>query len=137
MGFFDRKDKSELFSTRRVENLTDGIFAIAMTLLVLDLKIPYGTAISNQADLMRYFSDNAGQFRNFLISFLILAGFWAVHMRQFERVTKVDRHATMVNSARLLFVVLVPFTASVAGNYPSVIAARELMALNFLLVAAA
>jgi uncharacterized membrane protein len=136
MKLSKHQNEADLFSTRRVENLTDGVFAIAMTVLVLDLKIPYGAVIHDQSQLLQYFSENTGLFRNFLISFLILAGFWAVHMRQFERVTKVDRHATMVNSARLLFVVLIPFTASVAGNYPEIPLARELMALNFLLIAA-
>ncbi len=128
---FRRTQGSDLFSTRRIENLTDGVFAIAMTILVLDLKIPYGTAIGNHGQLMAYLGQNAALFRNFIISFLLLATMWSIHMRQFEHVDRVDRHATMVNSLRLLLVVSIPFTASVAGNYPSLVTARELLALNF------
>ncbi len=137
MKNFARKSADQLFATRRIENLTDGVFAIAMTLLVLDLKIPYGTAIASPSDLLTYFSQNAALFRNFLISFALLATMWAIHMRQFEQINRVDRHATMVNSVRLLLVVLIPFTASVAGNYPEILLARELMALNFFLLALA
>lgn len=135
MKHFARKSADQLFATRRIENLTDGVFAIAMTLLVLDLKIPYGTAIANPQQMLDYFNQNGAQFRNFLISFLLLASLWAIHMRQFEQIDRVDRHATMVNSLRLLLVVLIPFTASVAGNYPDIPLARELMALNFFLIA--
>lgn len=137
MKHFTRRTPDQLFSTRRIENLTDGVFAIAMTILVLDLKIPYGTAITNPQEMLNYFSQNTALFRNFLISFLLLASLWATHMRQFEQVDRVDRHATMVNSLRLLLVVLIPFTTSVAGNYPEIMIARELMAINFLLLALA
>lgn len=132
---FSRRTNDQLFATRRIENLTDGVFAIAMTILVLELKIPYGTAIANPQELLNYFSQNAALFRNFLISFLLLASLWATHMRQFEQIDRVDRHATMVNSLRLLLVVLIPFTTSVAGNYPDIIIAQELMAINFFLIA--
>lgn len=135
MKHFARKTNDQLFSTRRIENLTDGVFAIAMTILVLELKIPYGTAIRDAQGMLNYFALNAALFRNFLISFLLLASLWATHMRQFEQVDRVDRHATMVNSLRLLLVVLIPFTTSVAGNYPEILVARELMALNFFLIA--
>jgi len=134
---FSRRTNDQLFATRRIENLTDGVFAIAMTVLVLDLKIPYGAVITSQQDMLNYFSQNAALFRNFIISFLLLATFWAIHMRQFEQVDRIDRHGTMVNSLRLLLVVLIPFTTSVAGNYPDIMIARELMALNFFLLSLA
>jgi len=126
--------KHALFSTRRIENLTDGVFAIAMTLLVLDLKIPIGAIITNQTDLINYLSQNGALFRNFLISFLMLAALWSIHMRQFEHITLVDRRVTALNSLRLLAVVFIPFTTSISGNYNNLPMARELLAINFLVI---
>lgn len=125
-----------MYSTRRVESLTDCVFSVAMTLLVLDLKIPYGTAIKDPQQLITYFNQQSAVFRNFVISFILLAVMWAIHLRQFEHIKKVDKHAIMVNSVRLFLVVLIPFTASVAGNYPDIILARELLAINFFFLSA-
>ncbi len=135
MKLFKHQNKSDIYSTRRLESLTDCVFSVAMTLLVLDLKIPYGTAIANPQQLLDYFNQQSALFRNFVISFVLLAVMWAIHVRQFEHIKKVDRHAIMVNSVRLFLVVLIPFTASVSGNYPHIILARELLALNFFFLA--
>ncbi len=136
MKLYKHQDKSDVYSTRRVESITDCVFSVAMTLLVLDLKIPYGTAIKDPQQLLNYFSQQSAVFRNFVISFVLLAVMWAIHVRQFEHIKKVDRHAIMVNSVRLFLVVLIPFTASLSGNYPDIVLARELLAVNFFFLAA-
>lgn len=123
------------FSTRRIEALTDGVFAIAMTLLVLDLKV---TAFGNAAtsgELLSHFMSNDSGFTSFVISFLLLGSMWAVHMRQFEYIKRADRHLTMINTLRLLVVVLIPLTTSMASTYQDLLIGRILFPINFLLLA--
>lgn len=125
----------QYFSTRRIEALTDGVFAIAMTLLVLDLKAASLGNINSSAQLVEALSNNLTVFSSFIISFLLLGSMWAVHVRQFEYIKRADRHLTMINTLRLLAVVLIPLTTSLAGTYPDIALGRVLFPINFLVLA--
>ncbi|MEO5627265.1 MAG: TMEM175 family protein [Candidatus Saccharimonadales bacterium] len=124
------------FSTRRIEALTDGVFAIAMTLLVLNLSSRGFGSPDSSLQLLKAFNSNLGSIISFVVSFLLLGSMWAVHMRQFEYIDKADRHFTMINTLRLLAVVLIPMTTSIAGNYSDIVLGRILLPLNFLVLAA-
>lgn len=126
---------TEVFSTRRLEALTDGVFAIAMTLLVLDLKVTDIGTINTNQQLWQYFVNNQTSYISFVISFLLLGSMWAVHTRQFEFIKRTDRHLTMINTLRLLSVVLIPLTTSIASDYSNILLGRILFPLNFFLLA--
>ncbi len=126
---------TQTFSARRLEALTDGVFAIAMTLLVLDLKVPeLGEAATNH-QLWQALGNMQTIIGSFVVSFLVLGSMWAVHVRQFEYITKADRHLTMINTLRLLVVVTIPFTTNLNGTYPDLTLANLLFGLNFLILA--
>lgn len=126
-----KSNSIQTFSTRRVEMLTDGVFAIAMTILVLDLRVSdLGQAVSS-GQLFDYFVNNRASFLSFIISFLLLGSIWAVHMRQFQYIVRADRRLVMINNIRLLFVVLVPLSTSIAGAYSDAVLACVLLPINF------
>lgn len=125
----------QIFSTRRIEALTDGVFAIAMTLLVLDLKVDDMSSVASSSELYSILTNQLSGLSTFVISFLLLGSMWAVHSRQFEYIAKSDRHLTMINTIRLLVVVLIPLTTSIAGRYQELVLGRILLPLNFLLLA--
>jgi TMEM175 potassium channel family protein len=130
----DRTRRRENVSTRRLEAYTDGIFAIAATLLVLDLSIDgFGAVKSDQAlwDALVGLRDH---FTSFVISFLLLCLLWVVHTRQFEHVRRVDSTVLTLNSLRLLAVVLIPFTTSINSAYNALPLGRALMPANFFVV---
>lgn len=102
-------------STRRIEAITDGIFAIAMTLLAVDLGVPAQTPPTSAEAL----SHEAGPLAAFAISFVVLAVFWFGHRQQFERLALADHPLTWMNLAELGFVCLTPFTTTLLGHYPS------------------
>ncbi|MCA9337313.1 DUF1211 domain-containing protein [Candidatus Saccharibacteria bacterium] len=123
------------FSTRRLEALTDGVFAIAMTLLVLDLNVAeLGNAASNQ-ELWHALTGMSSNLVSFVVSFLLLGSMWAVHVRQFEHIQEADRRLTAINTLRLLIVVLIPFTTSLAGTYSGLLLGEVLFPINFLTLA--
>ncbi len=126
----------ETFSTRRMEALTDGVFAIAMTLLILDIKVEDFGTVTNSAQLAAALYDHSTVLISFVISFLLLGSMWAVHMRQFEYITQTDRHLTMINTWRLLIVVFMPLTTSIGGAYQGIELARVLLPFNFFLLSA-
>jgi uncharacterized membrane protein len=100
------------FSTRRLEALTDGVFAIAMTLLVLDLAVPNIDTVKNSADLWSALGPLSGNIISFSISFAILAIMWGIHVRQFDGIKRIDERVLNYNNLRLFIVVLIPFTTS-------------------------
>lgn len=123
---------NEIFSTRRMEALTDGVFAIAMTILILDIKVEnFGDPTTN-AQLVTAFINNGTNLISFIVSFLLLGSMWSVHMRQFEYITHTNRHLNMVNTLRLLIVVFMPLTTSISSAFPDLILGRILLPLNFL-----
>lgn len=129
------EQQGQFFSTRRIEALTDGVFAIAMTLLVLDLKTADLGKVSSSRELLSVIIQHEAALTSFIISFLLLGSMWAVHTRQFEYIKKTDRHLTMINTIRLLVVVIIPLTTSMASNYQSFVLGRVLLPINFLLLA--
>ncbi|HEX7364492.1 MAG TPA: TMEM175 family protein [Dehalococcoidia bacterium] len=112
----DSRDKSTVpLSTSRLEALTDGIFAIAMTLLVLTLTLPDTT--TTRLPLSQLIVEQWPKFFNYALSFLLLAVFWIVHHRQFHFIRRTNSSHLWINIGILMFVVLVPFTTDVVGDY--------------------
>lgn len=123
------------FSTRRLEALTDGVFAIAMTLLVLDLAVPNIKTVTDSHGLWGALGPLAGNIISFTISFAILALMWGIHVRQFDGIKRIDERVLNYNNLRLFVVVLIPFTTSLVGEYNQVSLASFLYALNLFALA--
>ena len=104
----------------RLEALSDGIFAFAMTLLVIGLNLPDKAAVvqSNQFalhTLLSLYSD----FFHYVLAFLILGAFWLSQHQQFHSVRVPDKTFIWINLVTLMFVALLPFSTSFSGDFPS------------------
>lgn len=117
--------------TTRLEAFTDGVFAIAATLLVLDLTTYTFGEISSDAAMWAALGSMWQLFLNFALSFLLLCLLWMTHVQQFEHVARVDATLIWLNNARLLFIVLVPFATSLTTEYSEWLAGRLLMPVTF------
>ena len=96
--------------------VSDGVYAFALTLLVLDLKVPEVAGITNPqltTDLLQQLPN----FFAYIISFSVVAFFWMNHHRIFQSVTSCDSRALVLNFAHLLFISLTPYAASLIGHY--------------------
>jgi uncharacterized membrane protein len=124
------------FSTRRIEALSDGVFGVAMTLLVLNVTIDHFSAIHSSQQLFVALGAMSTSIVSFVVSFLLVGTMWAVHARQFEYIVQANRHLMTLNLLRLLAVVFVPFTTNIATAYPDIELARVLLPLNFLALVA-
>jgi uncharacterized membrane protein len=125
-------------SKNRIEALADGIFAVAMTLLVLDIKSPVSLAFETAAGLIEYLVTLEHSFAMYAISFVVLAIFWVAHHIQFHYVRHVDRRLLWINMAFLLLVTFVPFSTDLLGDHghlmlPVVVYGLNLIALGALL----
>ncbi|SIR75617.1 TMEM175 family protein [Microbacterium sp. RURRCA19A] len=120
-------------SARRTEAYTDGVFAIAATLLVLDLTSQSLGEVRSNADLADGLLKILHPLFSFVISFLVLCIMWMTHVRQFEWIVRIDNAGMWINNLRLLLVVLVPFTTSLDTDYSEYLLGRVLLPVNFFL----
>jgi uncharacterized membrane protein len=118
----------------RLETLIDGIFAIAMTLLVLTVAIPKPSAELAPAVLPGLIFDLFPQLFLCIVAFLVLAVFWLGHHRQFHFVQMVDPTLLWINIFLLIFIVLIPFSTDIAGDYSDVAIAVLSFHVNVLIV---
>jgi uncharacterized membrane protein len=103
----------EGLSTVRVAALTDGVFAIVLTLLVLDVHAP---AAGTQAQLLARLRDIVPQLTLFAASFAIVAVFWYGHHMEMHWIVRSDRVHLGVTLAFLLTISFMPFSASLLGK---------------------
>ncbi len=104
-------------TTYRIEALTDGIFAVAMTLLVLNLKLPQGGVEGVETDLIDLVTGQSHVFSNYAMSFLLAAVFWIIHHQQSHVIKRTDRNHIWLNVIILMFVSLIPFSTSLINDY--------------------
>jgi uncharacterized membrane protein len=104
-------------TTHRIEALTDGIFAVAMTLLVLNLKLPQGGGEGVEACLLDLITGHSHVFLNYATSFLLAAVFWIIHHQQSSVIKRTDRTHIWLNILILMFVSLIPFSTSLVSDY--------------------
>ena len=103
-------------STDRVEAFSDGVLAVALTLLVLDLKLPPGLA--HDADVWRAVSHLAPAFLAWIVSFAFVLTIWINHHYFFDALRVADRGLLWLNGLLLLGVSLIPFPTGLIGEYP-------------------
>jgi uncharacterized membrane protein len=101
-------------SKSRIEALSDGVFAIALTLLVLKLEVPEHHH-SNQ-EMLRQLLDLYPQFVSYVVTFLIAGGFWYLHHLTFHFIRYVNGFLVWINLLFLMFVSLLPFSAGLMGH---------------------
>jgi uncharacterized membrane protein len=123
-------------SKARVEAIVDGIFSVAMTLLVLDIKLPGDTRFESNRDLLAHLGSVTAALTTYVISFVALAMLWVAHNYQFRYVERVDRPLLWINLLFLLVTTTVPFTTSVVSTNPELSASVTLYALNLSLLVA-
>lgn len=98
----------------RIEALSDGVFSIAMTLLVLKLEVPEHHH-SNE-EMLRQLLELQPQFVSYVVTFLIAGGFWFLHHLTFHFIRHVNTFLVWVNLLFLMFVSLLPFSAGLLGH---------------------
>jgi uncharacterized membrane protein len=122
----------ETIGKSRLEALSDGIFAFAMTLLVLSLTVPDIPTDQAPALLPGRVAEMWPEFVLFVIAFFILAGYWVSHHRILDKVRYIDGTLIRINNFLLLSIVLIPFTTSISGDYTHVLEAVLLFHVNLL-----
>jgi uncharacterized membrane protein len=99
----------------RIAAFSDGVFAIAITLLALQIQVPAGSA--GTVHVAHELADLWPNFLSFLISFFVIGSYWVAHHRLFAVIERYDRRLIWLNLLTLLFIVLMPFATSLVGEH--------------------
>lgn len=126
---YEGKAEAQRRELDRVGAFSDGVFAIAITLLVLNIEVPTGESLSDglrdlDGDLIAYF-----------IGFAVIGKFWYEHHRMFSAIVRSNRKLIGVNLLLLCFIALMPFTTALLGSFDEALAVG-LYALNVAAAAA-
>ena len=101
----------------RVIFLSDGVFAIVLTLLVLELRVPHLPEDVSAATLWNTVLAMKSNFLSFLLSFMFISSLWFTHNQLFKLLEKVDNVMLWLNNLLLLMVCFIPFPTALIGEY--------------------
>jgi uncharacterized membrane protein len=120
----------------RLLTLSDGVVAIALTLLVLQLKVPLLADRTSAHELGHRLAAEENEVISYAISFYVIAQFWLVHHRVFRNIAGHSEGLAWWNLFFLLFITTMPFSSNLLGVYPSNPLAVDIFALNILMASA-
>lgn len=104
-------------SVERLAALSDGVFAVAMTLLVLDLRAPAMEAIHNERDLWHALLALAPRLLMYLMSFMTLGIFWVGQQTQLNHLARSERSLTWIHIWFLATVAIMPFSTTLLAEF--------------------
>ncbi|MFA5100237.1 MAG: TMEM175 family protein [Candidatus Omnitrophota bacterium] len=110
--------KYGVFTKNRVETFSDGIFAIIVTLLILEVKVPHIEHSASALELSNAIVTLLPKFASWVISFLTICIVWVNHHRLFETFKGINIVLFWLNVHLLLWVCFVPFPTALIGDYP-------------------
>ena len=124
------------YEKNRLEALADGIFAVALTLLVLDLKLPEDLTFASNDDLWRHLLTLERHFAIYAISFVVIGMYWVSHHIQFHFIRYTDRKLIWINLFYLLFISFVPFATDLVGDHEDLVLPVEIYGIALLCLSA-
>lgn len=114
----------------RIIYFSDAVFAIAITLLALDIHFPTYAAEPSDAVLWYAIAALLPRFGTYALSFVVVGVFWLSHHRSFRAIKRYDLRLIWLNLSQLLFIAFLPVSSSLLGDYPLHQPALILYSLN-------
>jgi uncharacterized membrane protein len=133
MGFYNRIAGQ---SIERIAALSDGVFAVAMTLLVLDLRAPAAAAVHDEVELARALLALLPNLLVYLMSFLTLGIFWVGQQTQLTHFARCDRDLAWIQLGFLFAVSVMPFSTALMAAFITYRVALAIYWLNVVLLGA-
>jgi uncharacterized membrane protein len=111
------QSKADFLSKHRIEALSDGLFAIVMTLLVLDLRVPELEPPVSAHALAHAIASQRRLFFSFAMTFVLATVFWMLHQKTLRLIRSLDKGTVFLSLAPMLFVSLLPYSTATFGRY--------------------
>ncbi len=135
----DRAAAQDELGLERLILFSDAVFAIAITLLALDIRLPAGAEFFGNAEMLRQLLELWPKYLAYLVSFLAIGSFWVGHHRRFRFIKRYDGGLLTLNLLFLMVIAFVPFPTSVlseSGNRTATIFYALTLILGALMLAA-
>lgn len=111
--------RQESTETDRLLTLSDGVIAIVITLLVLDITVPNLPPRSSPAVMLEIMGNQWPDFLGFILSFWVIGFYWYLHRRTFIHIERHEQGVVFLNLLFLLMVAFIPYATSVFTAYPT------------------
>jgi len=118
----------------RIVGITDGVFAIALTLIVLEIRVPVHEAVHSETELLSAILALAPRFLTYALSFLTLTIFWFGQQAQHGLIARSDRRLATLNLCFLGFIALLPFSTDLLADFLAFRVAVLVYWLNLLML---
>ncbi len=112
----DEETELEQLGLERLVFFSDAVYAIAITLLVIDLRLPPGSGELGNVELRNTLLSMLPQYFSYVLSFLVIGSFWNTHHRKFRYIKGYDRRVVLINLLLLMVVAFLPFPTAVLGE---------------------
>lgn len=133
------EQREDSLGFERLIFFSDAVFAIAITLLVLEIRVPE-LAPQNLAELPERVFELWPKILSYVVSFLVIAAYWQSHHRMFRYIKRYDHRLMQLNILLLMFVAFIPFPTALLGEYgdlqfPAIFYAGILVVVGLLYIA--
>jgi uncharacterized membrane protein len=109
--------KSDSVGLERLIFFSDAVFAIAITLLALDIRLPQGLGDLNDQALLRELLSIWPRYLGYVVSFLVLGNFWISHHRKYRHIRRYDSVLLQLNLLLLMAIAFIPFPTAILSEY--------------------
>ena len=116
MGESEEEVRKRNEGMARLVGFSDGVFAIAITLLIQNVELPKST--ESAAVGMSRFLGVWPDILSYIISFLVIGNYWIVHHDMFNDIDRYDRKLLWLNVIYLMFIAFIPYSTSLIGDFP-------------------
>lgn len=119
----DREEGGDSLGLERLVFFSDAVYAIAITLLALEIRLPAISGEPTNAQLVALLASIWPKYLSYGLSFVVIGQFWMAHHRKFRLIAGYDRRLIQINLLQLMVVAFIPFPTSVIGEYGDLAAA--------------
>lgn len=128
--------REQVSGLERIVFMSDAVFAIALTLLVLEIKLPPLGHHLSAAEFAGAILGLLPKFYSYVLSFLVLAVYWIAHHQTFSHIVRYNTRLMWFNLFMLLFVAFLPFSSGLLGEYGDHQLSWVIFALNYIAISA-
>jgi uncharacterized membrane protein len=109
--------QTDSLGLERLIFFSDAVFAIAVTLLALEIRLPEGSEVTSEKELLKQIISLWPVYLSYFISFMVIGIFWTAHHRKFRLIKVYDRRLLLLNLLLLLVIAFIPFPTYLIGQY--------------------
>jgi len=111
-------DHSDMHGLERIALFSDAVFAIAITLLALEIRLPESENLWTDSQLLEQIAGIWQRYLAYFISFMVIGVFWMAHHRKFCLIKRYDNRLMLLNLLMLMVIAFIPFPSSLISEYP-------------------